>query len=266
MKLDEKKIVVAWDLDETLGCFVEIGMLWDALNKFSSQKLTDSDFFKLLDAYPMFLRPDIMKILKLLKNKKKSNRNLMVIVFTNNQGPESWAEMIVKYFNHKLKYKLFDTIIPAYKVDGKQISTCRTSHEKKYEDLLACLKLPKGTSVCFIDDQEHNQMKKDDVHYILIKQYEISLPFGSMLERLKDSGLAKSFGVDSDVTMQRMQEFLEEYDMTVRLRSKRELDIDKIITKKLYSHIQTFLKDHIKKHNKTRRNVTRSFKKTFKIF
>ena len=266
MKLDEKNIVVAWDLDETLGCFVELGMLWDALNKFSSRKLTNSDFYKLLDTYSMFLRPDIMKVLKLLKTKKKLNRKLIIVVFTNNQGPESWAQLIIDYFNHKLKYKLFDTIIPAYKVDGKQISKCRTGHEKKYDDLLNCLKLPKGTPVCFIDDQQHHQMMKDDVYYILLKQYEISITFGNLLEKLKESGLAKFFDVESDTNMQKMKEFLEEYSLDIKTRSKRQLNIDKIITKKLYNHIQTYLKENLKKHNKTRQNKTRSLKKTFKIF
>ena len=266
MKLDEKKVVIAWDLDETLGCFVELGMLWDALGKYSSRRLTDNDFFKLLDAYPIFLRPDIIRVLKLLKTKKKINKNLMIIVFTNNQGPESWAELIVKYFNHKLKYKLFDTVIPAYKVDGIQVSKCRTGHEKKYDDLLSCLKLPKGTQVCFIDDQEHGKMMKDEVTYILLKQYDISMAFDRLLERLQDSGLAKLFGVDSAINIQKMKEFLEEYSLDVRSRSKRELDIDKIITKKLYNHIQTFLKDNLKKHNKTRRRGTKGMNKTLKIF
>ena len=266
MKLDEKKIVIAWDLDETLGCFVELGMLWDTLSKFSSHKLTDNDFFKLLDAYPMFIRPDIMKVLKLLKRQKKTNKRLMVVLFTNNQGPESWAQLIVKYFDHKLRYKLFDTVIPAYKVDGKQVAKCRTSHEKKYSDLLDCLELPKETPVCFIDDQQHNQMMKDDVDYILIKPYESSLPFNKLLETLTKSGLAKQFDVDSEATTQKMKEFLEEYSLDVNIKSKRDLDIDKIVTKRLYNHIQEYLKQHLKKHNKTRRNKTRSFKKTFKIF
>ena len=266
MKLNEKKVVIAWDLDETLGCFVELGMLWDALNKFSSRKLTDNDFFKLLDAYPLFLRPDIIKVLKLLKKQKKTNKRLMVVVFTNNQGPESWAQLIVKYFNHKLKYKLFDTVIPAYKVEGKQVAKCRTSHEKKYSDLLDCLTLPKGTPVCFIDDQEHNQMMKDDVDYILLKPYDYSMPFKRLVEILTESGLAKHFDVDSETTKQKIKEFLEEYILDINMKSKQDLEIDKIVTKRLYSHIQHYIKQHFGKHNRTRRNKTRSFKKTLKIF
>ena len=138
--------------------------------------------------------------------------------------------------------------------------------EKKYSDLLDCLELPKETPVCFIDDQQHNQMMKDDVDYILIKPYESSLPFSKLLETLTKSGLAKHFDVNSEATTQKMKEFLEEYSLDVNIKSKRDLDIDKIVTKRLYNHIQEYLKQHLKKHNKTRRNKTRSFKKTFKIF
>ena len=50
MKLT-KKIVIAWDLDETLGCFVELGMLWDTLKIFFS-KLGDNDFSNYLTYIP----------------------------------------------------------------------------------------------------------------------------------------------------------------------------------------------------------------------
>ena len=114
----------------------------------------------------MFIRPDIMKVLKL--KRQKNNKRLMVVLFTNNQGPESWAQLIVKYFDHKLRYKLFDTVIPAYKVDGKQVAKCRTSHEKKQRSFRLS-RASQRNALCFIDDQQHNQMMKDDVDYILIK-------------------------------------------------------------------------------------------------
>ena len=266
MILHEKKTVIAWDLDETLGFFVELGMIWDAIKKFSPNTLTNKDFYKLLDIYPEFLRPNIMKVLTLLKNKKKQHKNLMVILFTNNQGPKSWAELIVDYFNFKLKYKLFDLIIPAYKVDGKQVSQCRTSHDKKYEDLLNCMKLPKGTQVCFIDDQDHVQMKKDDVYYIHLKEYEAPMTFNKLMERFQDSPLPKHFNVDNPSTLTKIRNYIDEYDLTMNTRSKKNDAVDKIITKKLYNHLQIFLRNNFKKHNKTKRHKTRSFNKTFKIF
>ena len=42
-----------------------------------------------------------------------------MIIYTNNQGPKSWAVKIKDYFHYKLSYNLFDRVIGAYKVNGK---------------------------------------------------------------------------------------------------------------------------------------------------
>ena len=70
--------IVVFDLDETLGYFMELGMFWDALkgyikhkhlNKIIDQKL----FNRILDLYPEFLRPNIIGILSYLIKKKVKN-------------------------------------------------------------------------------------------------------------------------------------------------------------------------------------------------
>ena len=89
----------------------------------------------LLDIFDLYLRTDILKILNYLKNKKEKNALDKVIIFTNNQGPKDWGNKIKNYFNYKLKYNLFDQIIGAYKVNGKQVERLRTSHNK---DITIC--------------------------------------------------------------------------------------------------------------------------------
>lgn len=264
MKIHERKIVIAWDLDETLGFFVELGMLWDALETHSSRPLTNDDFFNVLDLYPEFLRPNILKVLTMIKNKKKKNKRISVIIFTNNQGPRSWTELIVAYLNHKLKYELFDEIIPAYKIGRTQVSECRTSHEKKYDDLLKCMKLPEGTQVCFIDDQNHEQMKNDNVYYINIKEYENSIPFNALLKTLEGSKIAEKLGINNKQSLAKMNELLDEYKFKVIQQHPKAFELDKVITKKLYNHIQTFIKEREHKGKKTRRNK-RANSKTLKI-
>ena len=74
------------------------------------------------------------------------------MIYTNNQGPTSWAKNISKYFDHKLKYKLFDQIIAAFKIRGQKIEPNRTSHDKTIDDLIRCTKLPSDMEICFIDD------------------------------------------------------------------------------------------------------------------
>ena len=71
------KIVVI-DLDETLGYFIEFGIFWIGLHKYFLQLKTklvmDQTYFNaLIELYPEFFRPNILKILKtiILKILKK---------------------------------------------------------------------------------------------------------------------------------------------------------------------------------------------------
>ena len=161
-------IIIAWDLDETLGSWGDLGLIWDAIKKVSAVSTNDHNFYELVNLFPNFLRSNIMGVLQHIKKFKKRDNKIKIILFTNNQGPQSWAQLIIKYFNYKLKYELFTEIIPAYKVNGRQVSKCRTSHDKKYTDLINCLNLKPDVRVCFIDDQEHTGMIHHNVTYLHI--------------------------------------------------------------------------------------------------
>ena len=56
--------IVVFDLDETLGHFVELGMFQDCLEHWLGKSLTQREFNQMLDLYPEFLRPHIIPILK----------------------------------------------------------------------------------------------------------------------------------------------------------------------------------------------------------
>ena len=88
--------VVVFDLDETLGHFVQLGIFQDVIEKTLDITLNDDAFFELLDLYPEFLRPNIMNILKLICGKKKQNICGKLLIYTNNQGPKEWAIKIKK--------------------------------------------------------------------------------------------------------------------------------------------------------------------------
>ena len=71
--------IVVFDLDETLGYFVEFGMFWDTLKHYYKNKNFNSGkepvfnqhlFNKILDLYPEFIRPNILNILTYLNRKK----------------------------------------------------------------------------------------------------------------------------------------------------------------------------------------------------
>ena len=94
---NNKKQVIVFDLDETLGCFVELGAFCDTIEKYNKKKLDFEEFYRIMDLYPEFLRPNILKILTYLKEKKQKGDIYKVFIYTNNQGPKEWAERIRLY-------------------------------------------------------------------------------------------------------------------------------------------------------------------------
>ena len=135
--------IVVFDLDETLGYFTEMGIFWDCLKKYLSHgnnttPLTQTDFNEVLDLFPEFLRPNIINILIYLKKKKESNCCHKMMIYTNNNGPREWAHYIMSYFESKIKYKLVDQVIAAFKINGKQVEICRTTYNKTHKDLIRC--------------------------------------------------------------------------------------------------------------------------------
>ena len=109
MPLNKSKIVI-FDMDETIGYFVEFGIFWDSLNNYmnsglleNKKRLAQEEFNKILDLYPEFIRPNILTIFQYLKYKKISKQCQGVMIYTNNQGPKEWVQYIKNYFENKLK-------------------------------------------------------------------------------------------------------------------------------------------------------------------
>jgi hypothetical protein len=163
-------MLIAFDVDETLGAF-------SAFSEYCHQvapKITYELFRLLLDQNPMFLRPHILDILSIVKTYKiLSNKKVKVVMYTNNQGEKSWVDMIRRYLEDKLQYALFDQVIRAYKINGVQIESRRTRHDKSLKDLLACTRCSSKIKVFFVDDQLHPEMIKDTVSYFQIRPYSL---------------------------------------------------------------------------------------------
>ena len=259
--------IVVFDLDETLGYFVEFGMFWDALQNFIKQQkislIVDQILFnKVLDLYPEFLRPNIINILNYLKQKKKTKSCNKLMIYTNNQGPEEWAQQIQSYFETKIKYNLFDQIIKAFKIKGKQVELCRTSHTKKHTDLIRCTKIPETTEICFLDDAYHDGMINDKVYYINLKPYIHDLPFEIMIERFIESQIINipSQNLEPDFKTNMLQ-FMKQYRHTYVEKTKDAQNIDKILSKKILQHIQIFFNK--KSQNNTIRKLNKNHNKTY---
>ena len=222
--------IVVFDLDETLGYYVEFGMFWDALKNFIKIQniLINVDqllFNKVLDLYPEFLRPNIINILNFLKQKKRIKHCHKLMIYTNNQGPKKWANLIISYFETKLKHKLFDQVISAFKINGKQIEICRTSHEKSHKDFIRCTKLPNTAEICFLDDNYYPQMSHKNVYYINIKPYIHDLPFQELLNRFTKSNILSSEMVDKSDFNKKMLDQFKTYNFEIFNKSNESLVI-----------------------------------------
>jgi hypothetical protein len=197
--------VVVFDLDETLGSFSDLFLLWSGIRHYYP---TFDKFTELLDIFPEFLRYGILSILSFLDQKKKTKECDKIFIYTNNKCAPSWASLITTYLHNKItiyspsiehntgiEIPLFDKIIGAFiplknstkfgRVSETSIQN-RTTNKKTYSDLIHCTMLPKNTEICFIDDTEYVKMKHDKIYYIQPKAYFHTLSVSEMIERLQE--------------------------------------------------------------------------------
>lgn len=239
--------IVVFDLDETLGYFMELGMFWDALNAYIKHKqikqTIDQELFnKILDLYPEFLRPKIIEILNYLKKKKEKNHCDKLMIYTNNQGPLEWANYIMKYFEKKINNKIFDQIIAAFEVKNKRVELCRTTHMKTHADLIKCSKLPEKTQICFLDDVYHPNMINEKIYYINVKPYIHDLSFDEMITRFLNSDILDTEVCEPTYCREFILTFMKRYNFIYVGKKSETQNIDKIISKKILHHLHIFFK------------------------
>lgn len=178
---DPHKKVIVLDLDETLGAFGELYVLWQSLE---IDHITDkqSIFRELLDTFPEFLRPGIFSILEYLLYKKQQGSS--IFLYTNNQCSPPWVDLILTYFDERLETSnLFDKAVKAFKINDQIIEPLRTGHSKIYSDLIRCTMLPRNSEMCFIDNTYHRKMVHDKVYYIQPKSYQHGLSGKEIVDR-----------------------------------------------------------------------------------
>ena len=235
--------VVVFDLDETLGYFVEFGVFWDCL--LSNKKIDEKIFNDVFDLYPEFIRPNIIEILTYLKTKKESLCCHQLMIYTNNQGPKQWANQIISYFESKIKFKLVDKIIAAFKINGKRVEMFRTTHDKTYDDLIKCTRLPSNAEFFFLDDVYHPEMCNKNVYYINIKPYVHSLSFKTMVNRFVNSKVGTEYLEKQNVNefKENMLKCMAKYNLKNEEKNKKDYEIDKILGKQIMYHLQDFFKN-----------------------
>lgn len=268
--------IVVFDLDETLGYFTQYGIFLDCLKIYlkeqtqkqdksdqkqqsSGKQINKEEFDSILDLYPEFLRPNIINILTYLKTKKDSKCCHKMMIYTNNNGPREWAHQIIDYFQSKINYKLVDQIIAAFKVNGKQVEICRTTHSKTHEDFIRCTKLPSTAEICFLDDYFYPDMINDNIYYINIKPYYHDVPFEEMLERFKNSKIGSELVPDSEWSnfFSEMLRQLKIYKYAYVEKTEKEYEIDKILGKQITTHLEDFFNQSKKNKSERRRTKKR---------
>ena len=248
--------VIVFDLDETLGSFVEMGMFWDALQAYFDNKLNNKDFNMIVDLFPELLRPEIENILKYLKKKKRENECKKILIYTNNMGGREWVHKIRSYLEERTKMKLFDQVICAFTHNGQHLELNRTTEDKTYSDLLRCCKLPANTEFCFLDDQMHPEMEHDMIYYIKIKPYVHDFPFETMADRFLQSDY-NAIVEDPEDFKDFVVSYMNDYDYTINVKGDIEKEVDRIISKKIMFHLQEFFNSSLQPPKHTINRHTR---------
>ena len=237
------KYAVVFDIDETLGNFSQLAAFWDLIHKYLGMEIDPKYFFAILDQFSLFFRPKLFSLLKRLKQKRQRHICDHVMIYTNNNGPNSWANMIRDYLHYKLRYPLFDQIIRAFEIDGVRIEPARTSHNKSYRDFINCTRMPPNTRVCFLDDREHDEMKHENVVYIKLEPYYYNTGFREMATFFNSKFSEDLF---KDKGKKDFIEFIAQNTNRYKLKhldkSKTEMNIDILVTEQIMKDIDEFFR------------------------
>jgi hypothetical protein len=273
---DKSQKVVVFDMDETLGYFVQFGIFWESITAYIKSEttneepivITQEDFNKIFDLYPEFKRPNILSILNYLKHKKQTNDCSSVMIYTNNQGPKEWAKSIKEYYESKINNKLFDQIINAFKVNGKQVEICRTTHDKTHKDFIRCSKIPVNTKICFLDDTYYPEMNNHNIFYIKLKPYVYNLSTDVLIQRFVSSNVGKSIIKNGNFEYFEgfVKNYIKNFDFIYVTKTSDDYEIDKIISKKTMVHLQKFFnKKNFQPTTKTNKEKKSNKRKTSKL-
>lgn len=258
----KSKKVIAFDLDETLGSFMDLEVLWKILKDMQNTNVIFND---LLDLYPEFLRYGILNILDFLYQKKISNECEKIYIYTNNQCSVEWPNMISRYFDYKLKTEkpIFDKIIHSFKINEKRVELERSTHEKTHSDFIRCTLLPKKTEICFLDNTEFHGMKHDHIYYIQPPSYYHRLSHKTIIDRLISSKLAENLD-----DYNKLKIYQHALDLFPHVGANfKEFDVltekDIMVSQKMMYHIKEFFLLS-KKKKQTRKYKNHNIRKTKK--
>ena len=254
-----KKIVI-FDLDETLGSFADLYILWcgikHAIPSFSA-------FYDICDLYPEFLRYGILTILEYLYDKKMKKECYKIYIYTNNQCSVDWVNLISKYLETKIKScptcVLFDQLICAYKINNRRVETSRTGHSKKIDDFIRCSSLfSENADICFVDDVEYPEMKSTKVYYICPRPYIHTLSTNIIIRRFVQAHIVP-VGILSNESFWRDWFRLHNRRVTRLVKSDIELDLQ--VSQKMIFHLREFMMFGVVKKERGIKRTSKNLKR-----
>ena len=257
---------IVFDLDETIGNFTDLYILWVGITKFLviNKNIDLFELFnKLLDLFPEFIRPNIIQIFSFILKKKQKKQIRGLYIYTNNQCmDDKWIKYISNYFDYKLKYEsFFDKIIYAFKIDGKILQLERTTCKKKLNDFINCTLIPNSSKICFIDNTFYQQMIDDKVYYIQPVSYYHNLSENTVLKRFCSSEIGKFVSLNSSVKDNYFKHIVDWFFV-----NKNSLRIPKnILPNKTYQEISKKILYHIKEFLLLNNKNSKTKKKIYKI-
>ena len=165
------------------------------------------------------------------------------------------------YFEEKINYKIFDQIIAAFKIQGKKVEICRTTHMKTHADLIKCTKLPENTQICFLDDVFYPGMSNEKIYYINVKPYIHDLDFNTMITRMLNDGSIIADIDDPAYCRKFILSFMKKFNYIYVDKKEDNQEVDNIISKKILHHLHTFFK--LKPIEPPTNNKSRKYRKSF---
>ena len=267
-KMVSNKVIV-FDLDETIGSFGDLYIVWGLIEQqisFQGNCIANFSvmFDSIVDLYPEFFRYGILNILEFLYHKKISGECSRIFIYTNNQCTHfldkysndkkiSWVESICLYISKKIglrigvdinQIKLFDKIIGAFKIGGKIVEFSRTTNSKNVGDLFKCAIIPKNTEICFIDNTYYSGMIGDRVYYIKPRSYNHSLSHSTIIDRFiySDIGgsLFTSFFSREDFSREFLQYSYKECKNQDNTSLIHRVESDLLISQRLMYYLKEF--------------------------
>ena len=238
-----------FDLDETIGSFSELYLLFQCINSLPTSLHTDPKLLvdELLLLFPEFFRHGINVIMTYLYKKKQTGACSGIHIYTNNSClPDTWCYFIMSFIEERWNMKgLFDSVIRAFKIDGKIVESKRTMSEKAHKDLLNCLLLPYDTEFCFIDNDHYAKMEHRYVYYLQPRPYYHYMTREQIIERFLNSYFGKQI---STFMNQDIQPLLykwyksQNYSMSSTKRTLDYLETDLNTSNQLFKHVRKFFK------------------------